>query len=307
MTLPVVFAFGSVSAVVWIMLDLMFSDDREVSRRLKGLTDYETQQVKEAEPLLLPFVDRVLRPMGRSLVQFARLFAPSGYRDRLKVRLRSAGNPRGLTADRFLIAKSVLALGAVGFWGIVALLAGWSLAATLVTVGLFAAFSFWCPDLWLHSTLASRRHALVRALPDALDMLTISVEAGLGFDQAVAKLVKNSAGPLPEELGRMLQEVQSGLSRREALKSLSERVNVPELSAFTAALVQADIFGISIANVLRIQSKEMRVKRRQLAEEQAQKAPVKMVFPLILCILPATFIVIMGPAVITIGKAFGLL
>jgi tight adherence protein C len=144
-------------------------------------------------------------------------------------------------------------------------------------------------------------------MPDMMDMLMISVEAGLGFDAAVSKYVGNNTGPLSQEFRIVLSEIQAGMSRREALRHAADRTEVPELSAFVMAMVQADIFGISVANVLRGQSHEMRLRRRQLAEEIAQKAPAKMVFPLIICILPATLIVLMGPAVIQIGRTFGML
>jgi tight adherence protein C len=155
--------------------------------------------------------------------------------------------------------------------------------------------------LWLRSRVASRQKTIARELPDMLDMLTISVEAGMGFDSALAKLVKNSRGPLAEEFGRVLQEVQAGASRKEGLRHLAERIDVPELRSFVASIVQADMFGVSIASVLRTQATELRLRRRQRAEEDAQRAPVKMVFPLIFCILPATMIVILGPAVVRIA------
>ena len=135
-------------------------------------------------------------------------------------------------------------------------------------------------------------------------MLTISVEAGLGFDQSVSKYVQNASGPLAEEFGMTLHEIQAGKSRRDALRALGDRASVAELRAFIMAIVQADVFGVSISEVLRTQSHEMRLKRRQRAEELSQKAPAKMVFPLILCIMPATLIVVMGPAIIKIASAF---
>jgi tight adherence protein C len=138
-----------------------------------------------------------------------------------------------------------------------------------------------------------------------LDMLTIAVEAGLGFDAAVTKYVRNQSGPLAQEFAVALREVQAGMTRREALRALANRCDVAELSAFITAMVQADVFGVSVGSVLRTQSREMRVKRRQRAEEIAQKAPAKMVFPLILCILPATLIVLMAPAILSIIRLFG--
>jgi tight adherence protein C len=177
----------------------------------------------------------------------------------------------------------------------------------LVTALAAAGIAFLLPLMWISMKASSRQDKIRKELPDMLDMLLISVEAGLGFDAAVAKIVMRTSGPIGEEFGRMLQDSQAGLSRREALRGLADRNNVPELNAFIMAMVQADVFGISVSNILRAQSRELRVKRRQRAQEMAQKAPAKMVFPLILCVLPATLIVLMGPAVISIGRAFGTL
>ena len=172
---------------------------------------------------------------------------------------------------------------------------------------LFAAGGFYLPDVWLRSRVRARQLEIRRTLPDMLDMLSISVEAGMGFDAAVAKITASRPGALSEEFARMLQEIQSGLARREAMRNLAERTQVPDLNTFIMAMIQADVFGVSVTKVLRTQSRDMRVKRRQFAEEMAQKAPVKIVFPLVLCILPATLIVIAGPAIVGIGRAFALL
>jgi len=166
---------------------------------------------------------------------------------------------------------------------------------------------FFAPDLWLMQLRQKRHDAIRKALPDMLDMLTISVQAGLGFDMAMTKLVRNTSGPLSQEFARMLNEVQAGVSRRDAFRHLAARTDVPELEAFIVAMVQADVFGVSISGILHTQSFELRKKRRQHGEEVAQKAPVKMVFPIILCILPATMLVILGPAIVAIGRAFGLI
>jgi tight adherence protein C len=170
-------------------------------------------------------------------------------------------------------------------------------------VGL-ALLGWWTPDLTLYQVGYNRTEQIRRELPDSLDLLTISVEAGLGFDAALSQVARNTEGPLAEEFFRVLQEMQIGVGRADAMRALGERTDVPELRAFVTAMVQADSFGIPIANVLRVQSKELRVKRSQLVEEKAQKVPVKILFPLIFCILPVLFIVIIGPAAITIFEAF---
>jgi tight adherence protein C len=155
------------------------------------------------------------------------------------------------------------------------------------------------PDLALYQSAYNRNERIRRDLPDSMDLLTISVEAGLPFDSALSQVARNTRGPLAEELFRVLQEMQIGLGRIDALRAVAERTNVPELRGFVTAMVQAEAFGIPIANVLRVQAKELRVKRSQRAEELAQKVPVKILFPLIFCIMPALFIVVMGPAAIS--------
>jgi tight adherence protein C len=161
------------------------------------------------------------------------------------------------------------------------------------------------PNLYLYQVAYDRSAKMQRELPDAIDLMTISVESGLGFDAAVQQVANNTDGPLADELARVLREMQIGQSRSESLRNLSERTNVPELKSFVSAMVQADAFGIPIAQVLRVQSAEIRVKRRQRAEEKAQQVPVKITIPLIFCILPCLFIAVMGPAAISIMDSFG--
>lgn len=293
--------------LAFTVFDLLFSEERRVKRRLAGLSAYERSQVTDASPVLKPFGERVTRPLGSSVLGGLRALVPDAYAQRLRVRLMRAGNPRGVEVNGLLAYKSVCAVSAyvtcVLVLSITRGLAGTVLLGSLVA----AAAGFMVPDALLHSAVGKRQLAIRRALPDMLDMLTISVEAGLGFDQAVAKLVANSHGPLAEEFARLLQEIQAGIPRTDAYRHLAERTDVPEVSTFVTSMVQADVFGISVSNVLRSQAKEMRVKRRQHAEEIAQKAPVKIVFPLVLCILPATLIVVLGPALVSIGRAFGLI
>jgi tight adherence protein C len=168
-----------------------------------------------------------------------------------------------------------------------------------------ALLGYFGPDIALYQAGYNRTQEISRALPDALDLLTISVEAGMPFDSAVAQVATKTTGPLAEEFSRLLQEMQIGLGRTSAIKAMGSRSDVPELRSFASAMVQADRLGIPVSNVLRIQAGEMRVKRSQRAEEAAQKVPVKILFPLIFCILPVLFIVILGPAVISIFKSLG--
>ncbi|MDP2181741.1 MAG: type II secretion system F family protein [Actinomycetota bacterium] len=297
--------FVSVSTLVYSGLVGVFSEERQVSRRLRSMSEYESRQAQDAEPLLKPFNERILKPVGAATIGGARLIFPSAQREEIRRQLRIGGNPRGLDAERFYVVKLLAGLGLLGVFMGVSLVFPLSPMTWLLLVLPLVGLAFFAPDLWLSSVVRERQRKMRRALPDMLDMLTISVEAGLGFDAAIAKLIKTTSGPLAEEFGRMLQEVQAGGSRADALRHMADRTDVPELNTFIMAIVQAEVFGISVSSVLRTQAKEMRIRRRQHAEEQAQKAPVKLVFPLVLCILPATLIVILGPAAVRIAGIFG--
>ena len=305
--LGVVLAGAAVGLLVWSILSVFTSADRAVHRRLARLSDFEASQLTEAEPLLQPFGDRVVQPATHAMASAVRHASPTGYTQSIRQHLVRAGHPRGLTVEAILALKVVGAIAAGALClGFMLLAEGSPFSVVLFTAAAAVAGCF-APDLWLRQVEANRKLTIRRALPDLLDMLTISVEAGLGFDSAVSKVTANSSGPLAEEFSRMLQEIRAGIPRVEAFRNLSDRTDVPDVSTFVTSMVQADVFGISVSTVLRNQAKEMRTKRRQHAEEAAQKAPVKIVFPLIICILPATLIVIMGPGVVSIARAFGLI
>lgn len=296
--------FITVTLIVYLLLVTFFSEEQQVTRRLRRMSEYEASQALQVEPLLRPFSERVGKPVAEGLHRAGAAVAPTGYLESVKHRLMLAGNPRGMEAGRFVIIKFLVAIGVGALFTAVSVLRPLSATTWLLVVLPLIALGFFLPDLWLSSRVSDYRSALRRALPDMLDMLTISVEAGLGFDQAIAKIVRNTSGPLAEQFGRMLQEVQAGVSRSDALRHLAQRTEVPELNGFIMSIVQAEVFGISVSSVLRTQAAEMRLKRRQFAEEAAQKAPVKLVFPLVLCILPATLIVILGPAIISFVTIF---
>jgi tight adherence protein C len=226
--------------------------------------------------------------------------SPASARTSLQSRLDVAGNPEGWTPDRVLAIKAicVFVLGALG-----AVFAIRHPALIILTGGAGAAVGFFLPDVLLYNAGLKRQQRLALSLPEGLDLLTICVEAGLGFDAALAQVARNLKGPLAAEFARVLQEMQIGKSRAEAMRALADRTNVPELRAFVSALTQSAELGIPVANVLREQSKEMRVRRRQRAEAQAQKVPVKITFPLIGCLLPAMFVVVLGAGVIGIAHS----
>ncbi|MGR0158906.1 type II secretion system F family protein [Paenarthrobacter nitroguajacolicus] len=223
---------------------------------------------------------------------------PKTYAIWLDKLLAKLGRPAGMPLGRLLILKPALALAAalVGLLFLLKAPSGQGFLLYLAAVLLV----YFIPDLLIHGRAAERQKAIQTELPNTLDQMLISVEAGLGFEGAMARAGQNGSGPLAMEMLRTLQDMQAGRSRKEAYVALAERVDVHDLRAFVGAIVQADAYGIAIANVLRTQAKQMRIKRRQRAEEQAMKLPVKVLFPLMFCILPVLFIVIMGPAVINV-------
>jgi len=223
--------------------------------------------------------------------------SPSGIATKLQHRLDLAGNPSSWTPDRILAAKGLGLFILAGLGGLYGLR---TIGLLIVGTAVGATVGFFLPDVLLYNAGVRRQEKIQKALPDALDMLTVCVEAGLGFDAAMAQVARNTTGPLAAEFSRVLQEIQIGKSRTQALRAMTDRTTVPELRSFVSALVQAGELGISIADVLREQAKEMRVRRRQRAEEKAQKVAVKILFPLVLCLFPSMFIVIIGPGVISI-------
>jgi tight adherence protein C len=237
------------------------------------------------------------------LRSIARRLSPSGTATTLQRRLDLAGNPATWTPDRILAAKGLglLLFGAVGVGYGLAISHSVGLAFIGLAVG--AVVGFYLPDFLLYNSGLRRQARIQRALPDSLDMLTVCMEAGLGFDAALSQVARNTDGPLAAEFARALQEMQIGQARSDSLRAMLARTTVPELRVFVAALVQAGELGIPIAKVLREQAGEMRIRRRQRAEEQAQKVPVKIMFPLITCLFPALMVVVIGPGVLQIAHA----
>jgi tight adherence protein C len=251
-----------------------------------------------------PFRERVVDPLlGRALTAGRRL-TPADYNVKLREKLERAGNPSGWTIDRVVALKVIGFVAALVISLLVSLMLGLGFGPTLGFVVIASLAGFNAPNLYLYQRGYDRDAELRKGLADSIDLLTISVESGLGFDAALSYVARNTEGPLSEEFARVLQEMQIGRGRTEALRSLADRTTLPELRSFVSAMVQADSFGIPIGQVLRVQSTEIRTKRRQWAEEQAQKVPVKILVPLIFCILPCLFIAVLGPAVISVMDSF---
>jgi tight adherence protein C len=246
--------------------------------------------------------DRLLRPVLVGLRRFGGRITPVGTPQRLRRRLDLAGNTPPWTSEGVLVLKAVATLSLGGLGLLIWLVSG-SPKGLLFFV-LLGALGYWLADLLLYNTGLKRQEAMRRAAPDTLDMLTVCVEAGLGFDAGLSQVADNTTGPLAAEFARVLKEVQLGRSRAEAFTDLAERTDVIEIKSFVAALIQADRLGVPIAGVLREQAAELRVRRRQRAEEKAQKVPVKIIFPVLVCIFPVFFIIVIGPGAIRIAQVF---
>ena len=251
------------------------------------------------------FVDRVLRPGVRSVFALIIRLTPGGESRQVRAKLIAAGNPGNLGPAEFLALRilsivvfSVLGVALAGYLpGDVALLRG-TIIVAFVTIGLSL------PDSLLNQAIAERKIAIRKGLPDTIDLLIVSVEAGMGFDGAVSRVVEKVRGPLSDELARMLQEMRLGMTRSDALKAMSARVAVDEITTFVAAIYQADQLGVGIAKVLRIQSDTVRTTRLQKIREEAGMLPVKMMFPLVFFVFPALFVVLLGPAIIHLMNVF---
>jgi tight adherence protein C len=251
----------------------------------------------------LPFRERVLAPMGERLARWTLKLHPRTTTDGVSTRLLAAGLGRKISPTTFLALKSAFALGGV-FLG--ALVGGAAIGAggVIFVAIAFGTLGFMAPDFVVSSKARSRKDQIRAELPDALDLMAVSVEAGLGFDGAISKLTEHMEGPLAEEFALTLSEIKIGESRQDALKKLSDRTGTPELSSFVRSIIQADQLGISLGRILRVQATDSRLKRQAAAEEKAMKAPIKMLFPTVLFIFPAMFLVILGPAFLNLSKIF---
>lgn len=275
-----------------------------VQARLGELGSAEGETLEQIE-LRQPLFDRTIRPFVSRLAALGQRLASPGNLNRTERRLAMAGSPGGLRATDFAGIKALFAimLGAIVFLVLATLsrnpLVGGLMTAAAVGIG------WLLPEFWLGRRIGQRQRLILRALPDTLDLLTISIRAGLGFDGAMAKVIEKSRGPLADEFRRVIAEIRIGRTRREALRDMTVRANVSPLTTFVGAIIQADQLGVSISKVLQVQSDQLRIERRQRAEELANQAPIKMLFPLVGCIFPSMFIVILGPAMIVLLRDLG--
>lgn len=302
MVLVVVLGAFTAVALASLAMLMALEERRDVRLALRSLNDYDMSASGREREMLKSLRERVLIPASGALATLSVRFTPTGYAGEARRRLVLAGSPPGLDVDRFLAIKALGAVSGV-FWiwlcfGVLKMSGFYGVLVTL----LFWAVAFLGPEAHLQRLIDQRRHLISVRLPDVLDLLVISVEAGLGFEQAIDRTIEAVPGPLAEEFRRMLQETRVGSSRAEALRAIDERTDVPELRAFILAMLQADAFGVSIGRILRAQADDMRIRRRQRAQEQAQKAPVKMLIPLVFCIFPSLFVIILGPAGLQISR-----
>ncbi len=298
---------GVIALMVFMALMLIvlgIASPRRVDEVEARLVEYGARPVTlEEMELAEPFHKRVVVPLLHASSQFVRRFTPERTLEVTRHKLDLAGNPNNWSAADFLGIRGLasLILGVLTFF--LALLAGASMGQRLLFTGAMALLGFFLPVAWLGSRIRRRQDEIVRTLPDALDLLTISVEAGLPFDGAMQRVAEKWNNEISRGFQRMLAEMRVGKTRRQALRDMALRMEVPDITSFVAALVQADQLGISIAKVLRIQSEQMRIKRRQRAEEKAHQAPIKMLIPMTFLIFPTILIVILGPAAIMLKNS----
>ncbi len=271
-----------------------------LSARLAEYSTRDTPATLEEIELSMPFSERVLAPMVRRSATFMARLTPAQTLESTRHKLDLAGNPNNWTPSEFF---GVRAVACVALGGLIFLILSLANVDWLQRIGitiLFALLGFMLPALWLGQKIRSRKNSVIRSLPDALDLLTICVEAGLGFDQAMQRVAEKWEDELSQAFARVLHEIRLGKTRREALRDLANRLDLSDVTSFVAAVIQAEQLGVSIAKVLRIQSDQMRIRRRQRAEEKAHQAPVKMLFPMVFLIFPAIWIVLLGPALLQV-------
>jgi tight adherence protein C len=282
-------------------------DDDPLMARLAEFTERGDVVSLEDLELSQPFNERIIVPILRAIGEFSTRFTPQKVLEETNLKMELAGNPVRMDAATFLASRFVVAALFGGFLTLIFSISPptWSLGTRILVILLFVVLGFAFPQLWLQSKINSRQTEIRKAMPDALDLLTICVEAGLGFDAAMSKVSEKWENHLSVGFARAIREVQLGKTRREALRVMAERMGIPEMTSFVAAVIQSEMLGVSMAKVLRIQSDQMRMKRRQRAEEAAHQAPIKMLIPMALLIFPSIMIILMVPAVFQIMGVFG--
>lgn len=295
---PLLFAIVSVAATVGALAVYVGNG---VLRSQKSSGDRLASLFTRDDVLQQDFSQRAVAPVMQGIGRFALRFTPTGWVDRAQHKLVLAGWSERMDGNTWAAIRIIAMVAGIVLMFLV-VPAMDSSKMKFAVGGLTLFLGFFGPEASLNRAISDRRKEMERSLPDIIDLLVISVEAGLGFEAAMGRVVQNVPGELSREFSRTLQETRVGVSRHDALKAMSERTDVDDLNSFIQSLIQADQFGVSIARMLRVQAEEMRVRRRQRIQEKAFAAPVKMIFPMIFCIFPSIFIVILGPAVISISR-----
>ena len=301
------FMIPAIPAVVIFVIIVRMSLPRgnavTIEERLSNFVE-RPASLEELE-LQQPFYDRVIKPMVAGVARLLGRLTPAAGMEKLRQKLVLAGNPYNMGTTEFTGARIMAAaiLGGLTFFGSIVLAAG--PLNMLMYTGVMALIGYLLPSFWLGSKIKARQKAILKTLPDAIDLMTISVEAGLAFDGAMQRVADKWDNELGHEFKRAISEMRVGKTKRDVLHEMVLRTAVPDLSTFVASIIQADQLGVSIAKVLRIQSEQMRIRRRQRAEEKAHKAPILMMIPMVFLIFPSTYIVLLGPAVPKVMNAFG--
>lgn len=304
LTITLIFGGIVIVAIILVIAGLRAPRTEDpISERLAEYSVQEEAVTLEEIELQQRFYERVILPFFNQIGEMAQRFTPQATLENARRRLEMAGNPMQLEPAVFLATRFVMAVLFGGLIMLVYLVTGRNWLQGLLFSFLFLLLGFFLPDLWLGSLISRRQKEVFRAMPDALDLLTIAVEAGLGFDSAMSKVHEKWDNDLSLEFGRVLQEIRLGKLRREALRDMAERLGVPEMTSFVAAVIQSEQLGVSMSKVLRIQSDQMRVRRRQMAEEEAHRAPIKMIFPIGLLIFPSLLIILLGPAAMLLVRS----
>jgi len=294
--LPLLISLGIGGSIIIIFVGLASRPRVDVVEERLG--EFATRQPTTLEEIELaePFSERVIKPMLRTIASVLGRFTPRRNIENIQHNLDLAGNPYGWSPIEFTGLRLTCLLICGGLFLGLMFATGAPLLNKIIVTAIASAFGYFLPTLWLTMKIRNRQANILRAMPDALDLLTISVEAGLGFDQAMQRVTDKWTNELSAAFMRALLEIGMGTLRREALRSMANRAGVSDLTSFVAAIIQADQLGVSLARVLRIQSEQMRIRRRQRAEEAAHTAPIKMMIPLVFLIFPSLFVVLLGPA-----------
>ena len=297
-----ILAFVSCFMLIYAFFSLVNKDKESIAARLEGIKKSKLENYNEE--LNQPLLSRVIRPMIDNMGRAMMRITPGEMISSLENKIVKAGSPGNLTVKEWVNIQAVIVTVLPVFTFIACRSSGVKAGTIIMLIAAEIAMGFVLPGYILGKMLTTRQKTILNSLPDVIDLITVSVEAGLGFDGALMKVVDKKPGPLAAEFDKVLQEIKVGRQKKDALRDMSQRIDIQDFTAFVGAIIQADQFGVGIANVLRIQSEQMRLRRKQRAQERAMKVPVKMLIPMVVFIFPTMFIVLLGPVVIKLIEQF---